>query len=235
MDPLRRLQPGDSVAGHLRSAQRHNLLSDAARIVIGNQRSQVAPPPIPGGMASGLVQIKNTTDEAVDRFGVLQIDSVFPDPADNLVAFKAGRVLRGIEPTGTSNDKVAVLLEPLDAGAIGLAMVSGVTVVQVDVINTGENYCRLEEANCANLVSSEASGPGWILWGNVNTGVQWCVVLLGVPLWTPPRTVVTVVTDVQVDATNRAIQIKTQDLDVIDIDTGTESAWTTIHTGTACP
>lgn len=187
-----------------------------------------------------IVPVRNDTGSARSQFDVVQLRNgqtnwVFPQPSANLPGFKAGPILQGITPTQDGAKRLAVYTEAVPAGKIGRAIVCGATVARVNFTDSAHGYVDTEQGTCANLKSHESVGAGWVLWSPGATGVQWAVVVLGVPQWTPPRTTLTVVTAFQIDTVNKTFQIKTRTIDVIDVNTGEESAWTTVHTGTACP
>jgi len=81
-----------------------------------------APPP-----ESGIVLAKNTTEADLGRFDVLGIDGVLITPADNEAEFIGQTALAGVIPTADHAGRFVILLEPLAAGAIGRAMLQGVT------------------------------------------------------------------------------------------------------------
>jgi len=110
-----------------------NAFVDAARYVKGQQGS-LSRPAIRDVPQTGIVRVKNTTSGTKDRFEVLGIGGVFPEPTANLNAFKSGPVLHGVEPLGdTYRGRFAILLEPAFPDSIVSACVAGVCVAKVDV------------------------------------------------------------------------------------------------------
>ena len=95
----------------------------------------------------GLVRIKNTTDADLARFSVLGIDGPLFSPDDNLEEYQNRLAFVGVTPTTDHLEKFAIIQEPLAVDAIGLAMVTGVTVAQVDVTSEGHGYANLVVCN----------------------------------------------------------------------------------------
>ena len=68
-----------------------------------------------------------------------------------------------------------VLAEPLAAGAIGLAVLTGATPALVNVSNTNHKFATPAHNVTGNLVSAE-TGPYRILWRESGSGLKWAVV-----------------------------------------------------------
>jgi len=126
-----------------------------------------------------IVRIRNDSGYARSRFDILGVDDVVISPTDNLDEFKSRPALAGVKPDVKKHiARFAVLLEPLAASAIGMAVVAGVTVVQVDVKDEGHWCAEVEDEGTDHLVSAGA-GSAKILWKESGTGVKWAVVRLG--------------------------------------------------------
>jgi len=175
------------------SASAHNALVDAYQYVEQLRRS--------GGAGVGrstwgtnVVQVGNDSGVDRDRFDVLGIHGPVIDPADNLPAFKNGVVLRGVLPrwpgeAGTTSTTPApeaivshegcfvVLLQPLAAGAIGWAMISGVTVAKVDYTDSTGRCAEVKDGDAGSLRACP-SGSAFILWPATGSGIEWAVILL---------------------------------------------------------
>ena len=127
----------------------------------------------------GVVEVKNTSDAAVDRFGILGIDTAWPDPGDNLQAFKNGPILHCITPDEDIHvGKFVVMLEPLPIDGIGLACVSGVVPVQIEVSYEDRPYADILDAETGKL-GSDWRGAAEILYCETGTGTKWALVRLG--------------------------------------------------------
>ena len=81
-------------------------------------------------------------------------------------------------PGATSHEGCFVLLlQPLAAGAIGWAMVSGVCVAKVDYTESTGRCAEIKDGDAGSLRACP-SGSAFVLWPASGTGVQWAVVLL---------------------------------------------------------
>jgi len=130
---------------------------------------------------TGIVRIRNDSGYDRDRFNVLGIDDTVIKPDENLEEFKNRIALIGVEPKDPDHvGRFAVLLEPIPAGAIGMGVVAGVTVVQVDVQDEDDTFAEIADGVVDNLKSGQA-GSALILYKETGTGVKWAVVRLGNP------------------------------------------------------
>jgi len=77
--------------------------------------------------AGGIVLVKNATGSDVGRFSVLGIDGVLIAPGDNEAEFLGRTAVTGVTPTTDHAGRFVVLIEPVKAGALGRAMLHGVT------------------------------------------------------------------------------------------------------------
>lgn len=133
-------------------------------------RSRQAAPGISApGRGERVVRIKNTTGSPVDRWGVLGIGGVAISPTDNSPEFEAGPVLLGVVPTIAHVGKYAVLQEPLAAGAIGRAIVSGDTVCRVQVSSALHGFAEITSGITTQLKSAN-SGTAQILFAESTLG-----------------------------------------------------------------
>ena len=93
VEELRRLKPGDRLDGI--PAPTWNAFVDAVEYVRRLRRSLSADP-LRDVPQTGIVRLKNASGLACNRFDVLGISDVFPQPSQNLSAFKSGPVLHGV-------------------------------------------------------------------------------------------------------------------------------------------
>ena len=128
---------------------------------------------------TGILEIKNNSGYDRERFDVLGIDDVFPDPVENLLSFKNVPALHGITPAATAHrGKFAILLKPAADGKIVHAVVAGVTVAKVDVVDASHEFAEVEDAEAGNLISGSV-GSAKILWKESGTGVKWALIRMG--------------------------------------------------------
>lgn len=80
-------------------------------------------------------------------------------------------------PTASDKGKIVILAEPIRAGELGLAFVSGACPVQVNITDATHKCADIAAGDTAKLTSSATSGAR-ILYKAASTGVCWCVVNL---------------------------------------------------------
>jgi len=156
-------------------AQTWNAFLDAAR-AHRDRQEDVGREARPLGN-SGIVLVKNATGADVGRFGVLGIDDVLITPGDNEAEFLSRTALTGVTPTADHRGRFVVLLEPLRAGALGRAVVTGPAPVQVNVNHEDHGWADVKDGDATQLESAH-TGAARILWKESGTGTKWAVVLL---------------------------------------------------------
>jgi hypothetical protein len=112
------------------------------------------------------------------RFAVVGIEGPLISPADNLVEFQSRAAFRVGVPTESSRGKFAILTEPIPAGRIGQAWVSGVCPAQVFVTDGAHQYCEAA-AGATTALKSDCFGSARILWREAGTGLRWALIRLG--------------------------------------------------------
>ncbi|HUU90110.1 MAG TPA: hypothetical protein VM238_02750 [Phycisphaerae bacterium] len=161
-------------------ARTHNAFIDAARDHLARQQN-VAGAPVAELRPGGIVPVKNASGADRERFDILGIDAPIFTPTDNEDGFKNQVALKGVLPTEADHaGRFAILLEPLKAGAIGLACVQGVCPVKVSVEDEDHPCADVNDGQAGSLKSG-VSGAAFILWKESGTGEKWAVVKLGVP------------------------------------------------------
>ena len=127
-----------------------------------------------------LVLVKNVAGVDCPRFGVLAIDGPLFSPAENLDGFKNAIVLKGANPDEYEHmGKFVILQEPLAAGAIGWAAVSGITVGKVEM--TEPTVFQLADVKDGDVTQLKGAGFGGaqILWREEGWGTKWALLRLG--------------------------------------------------------
>lgn len=175
-DNFKRVAKGDPI-----SAAAWNALVGLARgLQEGHAEVGYRPGEVPLSRARTVMFIRNDSGADLSRFGVLGITGVFPTPDEAEASFKAGPILTGTTPAvGSHEGRFAVVLEPIEDGKIGQAVVSGVTVAFVDVIDTTHTHCDIKDDDQDSLESA-TGGSAVILWKDSGTGVQEAVIRIGV-------------------------------------------------------
>lgn len=125
-----------------------------------------------------LVYVRNDSGDAVAAYGVLGIDGILIDPADNAAEFAARIMIGGITPAaGTHEGKFVITVEPIADGAIGRAVLAGACIAKVNVADAAHTHADIDDGSTAALASA-GSGTAEILYKEAGTGVVWAVVRL---------------------------------------------------------
>lgn len=171
MGDIRRVRPGDAILQHL-TAQAFNSFAEAA------ERDGGTPSALIGGDSqAGLVWVRNDSGARRDRFSIVGLGApVFA--ASNLTEFQNKPLLAGQTPVvATHWNKPAVLLQSIEPGYIGQALVAGVVPVQIDIQHIAHRWADVQASTTS--LKSYATGSVKILSTPTQTGVQWCLVELG--------------------------------------------------------
>ncbi|MDB5294810.1 MAG: hypothetical protein JWO31_793 [Phycisphaerales bacterium] len=173
-DPFKHVQPGQRLQF---PAALYNGVAD---LVANNRRQLSMNPGTPGGLEPGRLYVKNTTDDDLDQFAVLGISDALIDPADNPDGFAARAMVEGVEPAAEHlNGLCVVLVEPVAAGEIGVAVAQGVLPVKLEIAAAGDRYADAAVGSTDELVSGP-TGVAEILWAEPGTGTgKWALVRVG--------------------------------------------------------
>ena len=243
-DAMKKVQPGDRLEI---PAETFNTFIDTAR-AFRAERQNLGVAARERPMDHAVTRIRNDSGAARARHAVLGVSGVVFLPGDNLAEFLSAPVLKGVTPDADEHaGRFVVLLEPVDAGKIGLALAVGVTPVVVDMQSADHTHADVTDQDASQLTSAE-EGAARILWAEAGTGQRRAVALLGggggggsLPggtaaldallwnatdgVWEPAATTtVSVVTAVQKSAGK--VQIKTRSVRVLSAEA--ESAWTDV-------
>ncbi len=177
-DAFKKAQPGQQM---IIPARAYNAFVDAA---MAHQTNV----PVGGGgrmprQHLGNVLILNKTGADLDEFSVVGLGSSIFEPTDTqkTATFKAQVGFEGETPaTASHTGKFAIILEPIADDAIGIARLSGVCPVKIDITDTDHAYADIDNGDTGNLNSSE-TGAAQILWAESGTGEKWAIVRLGSP------------------------------------------------------
>lgn len=172
MNVIRRAQRGTPVA---ESAGFHNMLVDS---VLRSQTQDHINAVRRGTTSSfsSTVRVRNLSGATIQRFGVLVISGVAIEPAANEVEFVNRPILDCVVPDGVHLNFV-VVQQPIASGAIGRAIVSGMTVARLAVFDEAVTFA--DSASGSSVLVAGASGQAEILWREGGLGEQWAVVRIG--------------------------------------------------------
>ena len=155
----------------------YNALIDAARQTKQNQHD-VAGNFQPDHRSSTIVPIRNGSGADKTRGGILGIAGPIIGPSDNFDEFLHKVALEGAAPTLAHVARWSVLIEPIAAGAIGRAVVSGLAACQIKMRNDKHQYV---EINSSGELESGDSGSARIVWVAGTSGTQWAVLNIDSP------------------------------------------------------
>jgi hypothetical protein len=162
------------------SARRENLLSEVAKEFMSRRgggiggSGTILAPEIPG-----MVLIKNTTGDAVGKFGVLGIDGLQINHDQNPEFFESGFLFKGITPAAPDHlGKFVVLAEPINNGEIGRGFLQGTFPAKVNILKENDRYCDVMNGDSTQLQSG-GGGAARILYAPSGTGTKWCIIRVG--------------------------------------------------------
>lgn len=176
-DPLQRFTAGDGL-GTIR-ADTLNALVDSAKLVRqrlskgatgGGPRRQA---PRPGALE---VLAQNDTGGTLAEWSVVELLVPLVDATVDPIENQERPAFSAIAPTD-GQSPVAVLAEPIPDGAVGRAVVMGVAVANLDVIDAAHDYCG-PTAGVTGYLTTAETGPIRVLWKESGTGSKLGVVLL---------------------------------------------------------
>jgi len=129
---------------------------------------------------SDIVLVKNSTAATVDRFGVMGIDTPLITPTANLDEFKRRVVFSCVAPlTATHKNKLVILQEPLAAGAIGKAVIAGISQVRLTgALPSAPAFAELTNNDTTKLTAG-ALGSLRILWAESGSAERWAIARVG--------------------------------------------------------
>jgi hypothetical protein len=182
MKRLRKLTAGDPLGDGPHSAGAWNELVDTAAIVERARQTGASLSRGPMFADRTMVLIRNASDVAVDRFGILGITDSVLNPTYSANEFKRHYCLEGDTPVAPDHyGKFAVLAQPLAVNAIGWATVSGICVATVDYDYDDQPYADIKPDDDRELAGAE--GGVQVLWKESGTGSLLSILRLGVPYW----------------------------------------------------
>lgn len=157
-----------------------NSFVDAANWVKEAKQNSVARG-VSAGLDVGIVRIKNSESTLYPRFSALVITGVCVSAETNEEEFTScPPVFEGLKMTADREGKpYAILLEPIEAGEIGRAMILGVTPAKVTINSSDDGYAVPKAGSSEGALESSATGTARILWRAGGGGEQWCVLQLG--------------------------------------------------------
>lgn len=176
MRDIKKVKPGDPIRTHL-TAHAWNSFIDGAS-------GAISPPS--GGVGEvdpngARIWVENGTSQTLDRYSVVGIGAPKLGTSGNsLTQFLNKPLFAGETPVvNTHWNKPAILLETIFPGYIGQALVMGVIPVQVTIDHAAHTWADVQASTSS--LKSYATGSCEILSPITQTGLQWCLVRMGIP------------------------------------------------------
>ncbi|MCZ2341698.1 MAG: hypothetical protein LC104_07865 [Bacteroidales bacterium] len=176
-DPLRHVLPGQKLEI---PAAAYNAFADAARFARGRIH-ETGRESDPYFRQADIVPVRNNSGFALPRFAVIALAEPIIGPWDNLAEFQTRVAFEGIVPDDPpASGRFAVLLDPLDAGAIGRGIVAGVTPVKLSVDpDRLYEFAEVAGGGTSSLRNAPA-GSARVLWlEESGSSERWAIVRLG--------------------------------------------------------
>jgi len=161
-------------------ATAYNAFVDAA-LDLRSRQSGISRTPQTTIHQPGIVLLRNDSGEDRIRFDVLGLDRPIPTPAENEDEFQNRTCLSGVTPEMLKHrSKFGILLEPIPMGAMGRALVSGVTVAWVWFESELHAYADVCDGDAWSLQSAPY-GAARCIWKDEPDaeGYGWAVVSVG--------------------------------------------------------
>lgn len=176
-DTLRKVNPGDPLSI---PAATFNAFVDAAR---ASQRARAIGAAGTSDTLSDQTTVLVRNDAGVDvpRFGVLGIGGPIFAPEDGLDEWFQQTSLKGVLPSSaTHHGRFVVTLEPIDAGKVGVACLSGLVLCRVDGFSGSARFADVADGQ-AGYLRAAPRGAAQILWREPGASQEWAIVRVGPP------------------------------------------------------
>jgi len=174
-DDLKKVQTGDRMRI---PAQTFNAFIDAAVDYKRRQRG-VGRDGQRVHRQTGIILVRNDTGEDLDRFSAVGIAAPIIGPDDNEDEFKNRATAVGIKPIVPDHrGRFAVYIEPVKAGKIAPACVSGVIPCRINVDE--ETHERADVEHDSTTLLTGHHGGAEILWKEEGEGLKWALVKIGI-------------------------------------------------------
>ena len=174
---MEKVKAGDSI---VIKASTWNAFIDAANFT-KQMRENQASGGISAGLNVGIILVKNGESQTYDRFSALVLMGISVTPETNEDEFvSCPPVFQGLKMTDDREGKpFCILLEPIEAGEIGRAMVLGITPAKVTINDSEDEYAVPKAESDSGALESSSTGVARILWSASGSGSQWCLLQLG--------------------------------------------------------
>ena len=155
-------------------ASTYNAFVDAAK-AFRDQALRQKSGTIPPDTKAGAVTIRNATGQPLDQYSVLALGAALITPQDNLRAFQSRPAFEGLLPASAASS-LAIIQEPLAPGALGLALVSGISPARISSLVDETPPFAAPAAGEAGYLVGGTAGLARVLYRAPGTGEQWGLV-----------------------------------------------------------
>lgn len=154
------------------SADVWNQLIDVAQAAKQSQHDQSSNNPATKRRAD-IVRVRNVSGFNLDRFSIVGLQSPIIAPSQNAVEFKNEVTFEVGLPDGSP--RFGVVIEPLQAGAIGKAVVAGVIAARI-IVPDLPYACAVPVAGQPSSLVSVPHGPAQLLWMEATGATRWAII-----------------------------------------------------------
>ncbi|MBI5724850.1 MAG: hypothetical protein HZA50_12895 [Planctomycetes bacterium] len=177
-DPLAKVTSGQSLKI---PAAAYNAFVDAA-VAVRNSANDQGQASRQAARQSGVILVRNDSGSDRSRFDILGISGPLFTPTDDVDSFKNNQpALAGTTPNSDNHKgKFVILLEPVESGKIGRAIIDGLAIAKINVTDATHLFAEVNNGDCSMLKSIQ-SGTARIVWKESGTGQKWALVRLGDP------------------------------------------------------
>ena len=133
-------------------------------------------------LSADVILIKNTSNSAVDRWGVLGIGEPLITPNAGEVEFSRRIAFKGETLDADHAGKFAIAQEPIAVDAIGRAKIAGVSIAAIKLVDEDHDTVDIYQDGSGYKLMSAVGGSGQILWVDavpVSGGLHLAVIRFG--------------------------------------------------------
>lgn len=126
-------------------------------------------------LPEGVVYVRNSSDDLVERFGVMSITGVVIDYDTGKTSFLNNFILDCDKPTIQFPGQFVIAFAPIPKNKIGPAWAFGVCPTQINMQSADDLYADILDGDSTQL-NSGSSGAAQILYNQPGTGTKWALV-----------------------------------------------------------
>jgi len=160
---MAQVTPGKSVQWRMQTL--NNVLDSAAHYAQQKRLGELRGSGQARDREPDILRVHNTEESAWAKYDVVELSGVRVDPDDDEFEWAASYLQMDAETPGEDpGGRIAVLLEPIAAGEVGWAVVSGFVQAVVKQNSSGDRYAEAVDGSRRLETTSDAGAPCEILW-----------------------------------------------------------------------